>query len=880
MNVAALNTSLGTVYFYPLKQLAQRNVQVEALPFSIKVLLESMMRNQEKISSSREAIVKIADGYLRNDADKEIAFMPSRVIMQDASGVPALVDLATLRERLSELGINPEDVHPEIPVDLIIDHSIQVDHHGSQEAFKKNLAREYERNKERYEFLKWAEHSFDHFRVVPPANGIIHQINLEYLSPVVHQEEQQDGKIVVYPDTLIGTDSHTTMINSLGVVGWGVGGIEAESVLMGIPITMKLPDVVGVRLEGSLREGVTATDVALTITELLRKHHVVGSFVEFFGEGLRRLSLPDRATIANMAPEYGATMGFFPIDEETISYLRMTGRSEDICELVEKYSKAQGLYYEQHTPEPVYKKVITLSLDEIEASVSGPSRPEERRSLSQLKSSFTEIVKEKKDSNPSTRKKEELTDGSIVIAAITSCTNTSNPVNMITAGLLAKHAVELGLKVPDYIQTSIAPGSKVVSKYLKQTGLNNYLEKLGFYHVGYGCTVCVGNTGELDSHIAQNIEEEKLTVASILSGNRNFAGRIHPLVKANYLASPPLVIAYAIAGKIDIDLYQEPLGTGRDGKPVYLKDIWPDRSSVQQLIKQSVKPELFKEIYDTIFAGGKEWEELSSTHSPTFSWNESSTYFKPSPFFNDRNKNDKDITKARALAVLGDSVTTDHISPVGGIREGSPASYYLKQQGVTKDEFNTYGARRGNDEVLMRGTFDNPRLKNRLVHVEGNMTKHFPSDEEMSIFEAAHRYNQEGTPLIILAGKRYGAGSARDWAAKGTNLLGVKTVIAESFERIHRSNLVMMGVLPLQFQEGESIESLHLTGEELFTIEGIGQGLQPGQLVNVKAEKNDSTTTFQVIVRLNTETEVAYFVSGGMFPKIIEKWKQKHKSFT
>lgn len=869
-----LKTSAGTYHIYSLSALEEQGIaKISHLPFSIKILLESSLRNLGKYGIEEQDVLHLAR-WSGASEQREIPFMPSRVIMQDASGIPALVDLVTLRGVFAEQGMDKQEVNPVIPVDLVIDHSIQVDHFGSLSAKQQNLEEEYKRNQERYEFLKWAQKKLKGFRVIPPANGIIHQVNLEYLAHVV-QTGEQNGQPLLFPDTVIGTDSHTTMINGLGILGWGVGGIEAEAVLLGNPINMLIPEVVGVRITGTLHEGVTATDLALRITELLREQNVVGKFVEFYGPALKQLSLPDRATIANMAPEYGASMGLFPVDEETLKYLRLTGRNEQVVNSIEAYAKEQGLFYTDQV-ERRYSQVVELDLSTIEASVAGPTRPHDRVPLSQLQSSFQSLVKSNEQELHKITTNNQtyyLKDGSIVIAAITSCTNTSNPVNMIAAGLLAKKAVEHGLRVPEYIQTSLAPGSKVVSAYLEQAGLTPYLEKLGFYHVGYGCAVCVGNTGKLPEQVEQLIETSDVMLTSVLSGNRNFEGRIHSGIKANYLASPPLVIAFALAGRIDINLEKEPIAVNQAGEPVYLRDLWPTRKEIEE-IERLITPELFQGAYASVFEGDTLWKGLPSQQGDLFQWDKQSTYFKPAPFFDNAglNEDNKGIKEARALLVLGDFITTDHISPVGAIPEDSPAGLYLMEQGVQPADFNSYGSRRGNHEVLVRGTFAHPRLNNRLVARHGGFTKHVPSQEIMSLYEAAMRYKEEHTPLIILAGKGYGAGSARDWAAKGTYLLGVKAVIAESFERIHRSNLAMMGILPLQFRVGESYSSLGLTGEECYTILGLDQPLQPGQMLSVEVSKeNQILQEFKVTLRLDTYIEIDYFRQGGIFKKVLRK---------
>ncbi|MFB5195417.1 aconitate hydratase AcnA [Neobacillus sp. KR4-4] len=870
-----LSTANGSITINSLQSLGQSGiVNVGNLPYTTMILLESLMRNQSRLGLTELDLIRVASRS--SNESVEIPLMPTRVIMQDASGVPALVDLVSLRQRLMEEGIDPSHVNPVIPVDLVIDHSVQVDYYGSTSAFSNNLQIEYERNQERYRFLKWAQQSFAGFRVIPPANGIIHQVNLECLTKVVQLTNQNDESIA-HPEMVIGTDSHTTMVNALGVLGWGVGGIEAEAAMLGIPVSISVPDVVGVKITGQLKEGVTATDVALTLTELLRKHNVVGKFVEFFGPSLKRLSLPDRATISNMAPEYGATCGFFPVDEETLKFLRITGKRDEEVDLVERYCKKQGLF---HIPDSsgngkAYSDLIKFDLQTVEASVSGPSRPQDRLPISAVRQSFPKSLSL---SSNGMNRSTQLKDGSIVIAAITSCTNTSNPFNMIGAGLLAKKAVEYGLTVPKTIQTSLAPGSKAVTAYLQKAGLLPYLEKLGFYHAGYGCAVCVGNSGKLAEEVENEIQEQGLTVAAVLSGNRNFEGRIHALVKANYLVSPPLVIAFAIAGTMDIDLEREPLGRSALGKEIYLKDIWPSSEEIASLVDSTISSDLYREAYENVFEGDEKWQGLAYDDHPIFRWDDRSTYFKASPFFNAEIKEYKpgDIHQARVLLMLGDSVTTDHISPVGNIPYESTSGQYLIEQDVEPANFNSYGSRRGNHEVLVRGTFAHPRLKNKLVEKTGGTTLYVPSGEEMDVYSASMVYQQENTPLIILAGKDYGMGSARDWAAKGTYLLGVKAVIAESFERIHRSNLVMMGIVPLQFLPGDNYESMNLDGLETYSIIGLNELLSPLQKVGVEAIKPDgSRTLFQTVLRLDTRMEIELYSKKGVFQSILDQWVER-----
>lgn len=876
----------GEARIWRLDRLADRmNIPLDRLPFSIRILLENVVRN--------------VDGFLVQDDDvetlgrwrpkpesKEIPYLPARVVLQDFTGVPAVVDLAAMRSAMQRLGGDPRKINPVIPSDLIIDHSVQVDYFGTTYAFFKNVDMEYRRNRERYSLLKWAQKAFDNFRVVPPGTGIIHQVNLEYLAQVVIL---RDGK--AFPDTLLGTDSHTTMINGIGVMGWGVGGIEAEAVMLGQPYSMLLPEVIGVRLTGTLPEGATATDLVLTITEMLRKFGVVGKFVEFFGPGLSSLSVPDRATIANMAPEYGATMGFFPVDEATLVYLRGTAR-EHLVERVERYTKTQYLFRTDESPDPDYTAVLELDLGTVEPSVAGPRRPQDRVPLREVKKHFHRVLKETYTwegeggavASPvrhqvNLRIRDEvvtLKDGNVVIAAITSCTNTSNPSVMIGAGLVAKKAVERGLQVKPYVKTSLAPGSRVVTEYLKKADLLDYLEALRFHVVGYGCTTCIGNSGSLPEAIEQAIREGDLVVASVLSGNRNFEARIHPMVKANYLASPMMVVAFAIAGRIDIDFNQEPFAYDPNGDPVFLRDIWPSQEEIRKTIEAVLDPDLFREKYATVFEGDERWEALEAPQGIIYEWDPHSTYIQEPPYFKDFSlepSSPQDIENARVLAFLGDSVTTDHISPAGAIPLDSPAAQYLKEHGVKPYEFNTFGSRRGNHEVMIRGTFGNVRLKNKLVPgVKGGYTLNFLTGERTTIFEAAQAYHEAGIPLIVIAGKEYGTGSSRDWAAKGTALLGVRAVIAESYERIHRSNLIGMGVLPLEFMPGENAASLGLDGHEIYTIRGIGEGMEPGKVLDVEARKEDGTLRrFQVRSRLDTPVEVEYYRHGGILPFVLRK---------
>ncbi|HCO59997.1 MAG TPA: aconitate hydratase AcnA [Porticoccaceae bacterium] len=858
---------------------------IEALPFSIRILLENQLRHLDDKTVTTDDVKALAGWTPDNRAEHEIAFSPARVVLQDFTGVPAIVDLAAMRDAVAELGGNPLAVNPRIPVELVIDHSVMVDHFGSPAALEENTDIEFERNRERYEFLRWGQKAFDNFKVVPPGTGIVHQVNLEYLARGVF-DVKQDGVRTAYFDTLVGTDSHTTMINGIGVLGWGVGGIEAEAAMLGQPLSMLIPDVIGFKLTGQMQAGLTATDLVLTVTQILRELGVVGKFVEFFGEGVSRLPLADRATIANMAPEYGATCGYFPIDKETIRYLETTGRTKSQCDLVEAYSKKLLAWYEPDMPDPQYTKVVTLDLGTVEKSLAGPKRPQDRIPLSQVKSGFEKSRLELINAPASTPSrtvdnvqfKEEsfsLEDGAVVIAAITSCTNTSNPSVMLGAGLLAKKAVEKGLKTKPWVKTSLAPGSQVVPEYLNQAGLTPYLEKLGFYLVGFGCTTCIGNSGPLPVPIVNAIHEKELTVCSVLSGNRNFEGRIHSEIKANYLASPPLVVAYAIAGNMNIDLDSEAIGTDAEGKPVYLKEIWPSQEEIDKL-RSLIDKELFTEKYASVFEGSPAWNALPVSDTPQYPWPES-TYIKKPPFFDGMSAQAQHqvpaIESARCLVKLGDSVTTDHISPAGSIKPSSPAGLYLQAEGVLPQSFNSYGSRRGNHEVMMRGTFANIRLRNQLAPgKEGSWTTYFPTDEQISIFDAAMKYAESQTPLIVLAGKEYGTGSSRDWAAKGTTLLGVKAVIAQSYERIHRSNLVGMGVLPLQFMDGESAETLNLTGTEVFSIPAIAEN-QEEVVVNF-TDSDGQARSFTTQIRIDTPVEFQYYLNNGILPYVVRDLSQ------
>ena len=902
---------------HSLKKLEARFPAVGRLPFSLKILLENLLRFEDGRSVKKSDLEAFVAWDAKALPTKEIAFRPARVLLQDFTGVPVVVDLAAMREAIVKLSGDPKKINPLQPMDLVIDHSVQVDSFGRADSLKQNADLEFARNQERYRFLKWGQQAFANFRVVPPDTGIVHQVNLEHLASVVfHQKLGQacDGKSLAYPDTLVGTDSHTTMINGLGLVGWGVGGIEAEAAMLGQPISMLIPQVVGFKLHGKLREGATATDLVLTVTQMLRQKGVVGKFVEFYGKGIQDLSIADRATVANMAPEYGATIGFFPVDEETLRYLKLTGRQEFV-ERVEGYCKEQSLFRTAETPDPVFSDTLELDLASVVPSLAGPKRPQDRVPLDQAKAMFrkslSEMLKPKLEGVKSTTLEHWLAEGgsqtetaridfkdlgeicktakvddgngghyhlehgSVVIAAITSCTNTSNPSVMLAAGLLAKKAVEKGLKTKPWVKTSLAPGSKVVTDYLKKAGLMPSLEKLGFNLVGYGCTTCIGNSGPLPENIAHAIEKEDLVAAAVLSGNRNFEGRINPHVRANYLASPPLVVAYALAGEMDVDLYRDPLGQDPQGKPVYLKEIWPSEREIEEAVRNSVEGEMFHKTYGEVFEGDENWRSLDVPQGETFRWDARSTYVKHPPYFEGMSKEPRpveDIRNARVLALLGDSVTTDHISPAGSIKSNSPAGLYLQSLGVKPEDFNSYGARRGNHEVMVRGTFANIRLRNLLAPgTEGGVTLHLPDGKQMPIYDASMQYQKEGVPLVVLAGKEYGTGSSRDWAAKGTNLLGIKAVIAESFERIHRSNLVGMGVLPLQFKEGENCKSLGLKGQETFSLEGISKGLKPLQTLSVKAQGPEGEKNFSVVLRIDTPDEVEYYRHGGILQYVLRQ---------
>ncbi|MCS7061486.1 MAG: aconitate hydratase AcnA [Anaerolineae bacterium] len=894
-----LEVSGGKITIYSLDTFAKgAGISIDRLPFSLKVLLEAALRQCDEFEITQDDVFNVARWDAKNVRPVEHPFKPARVVLQDYSGVPCLVDLAAMRSAVARLNGDPRRINPVVPVDMVIDHSVQVDYFGSPDALRLNISKEFERNLERYQFARWGQNAFQNFRVVPPGSGIVHQVNLEYLASVVMTK---DG--LAYPDTVVGTDSHTTMINGLGVVGWGVGGIEAEAVMLGQPLYIVMPEVIGFKLYGALREGVTATDLTLTVVQMLRKKGVVEKFVEFYGAGLSSMSLPDRATIANMAPEYGATMGYFPIDDETLRYLRQSGRPAELVDRVERYAKEQGLFRTDATPDPVFTDTLELDLSTVEPSVAGPKRPQDRVPLSQMKSAFRKALTAPVKERGFGLREEELTraatvrfsnghveevalkHGAVVIAAITSCTNTSNPSVMVGAGLLAKKAVAKGLRVPKYVKTSLAPGSRVVTAYLREAGLLDALETLGFHVVGYGCTTCIGNSGPLPQLVADAVHSHNLVACAVLSGNRNFEGRINPYVKANYLASPPLVVAYALAGTTDIDLLNEPLGVGRDGEPVYLRDIWPTQQEIQQTIAQAVQPEMYQAEYATITLGSELWQAITGVGGDLYAWDEHSTYIQEPPYFEQFTVQPapvQPIVNARVLGLFGDSITTDHISPAGDIAADSPAGRYLLERGVPKEEFNQYGTRRGNDRVMTRGTFANIRLKNLLVPgVEGGVTRYLgPVDfgvvdlaaaPVMPIYDAAMQYKAAGVPLVVIAGKEYGTGSSRDWAAKGSALLGVRAVIAESYERIHRNNLVGMGVLPLQFVDGQNAETLGLTGAEVFTID-VSSDIQPRQRLIVRVRRLDgSEFTFEAQARLDTPVEVNYYRNGGILPTVLRQ---------
>ena len=875
----ALEVDGNQYEIYRLK--AVKEGHVERLPYSLKVLLENLLRHEDGRDVTRDNILALAHWDPKADPDTEISFTPARVILQDFTGVPAVVDLAAMRDAVVKLGGSAADINPLSPAELVIDHSVQVDNYGAANALDLNNKIEFQRNKERYSFLRWGQSAFENFRVVPPNTGIVHQVNLEYLSRVVFDTEK-NGTRSAYPDTVVGTDSHTTMINGLGMLGWGVGGIEAEAAMLGQPITMLIPNVIGFKLTGKLKEGTTATDLVLTVTEMLRKKGVVGKFVEFFGDGLAHMPLADRATLGNMAPEFGSTCGIFPIDGETIRYLELSGRSKEHCRLIEAYAKEQGMWRYDGTPDALYSDTLVLDLGDVEPSIAGPKRPQDRIALSAaaktyaaaLKASVADRKKGGKGIAKIDGKDVEIRDGAILIAAITSCTNTSNPAVMLAAGLVAKKAAAKGLKAKPWVKTSLAPGSRVVTDYLEKAGLLDDLGAVGFFNVGYGCTTCIGNSGPLKPEIAAAVQDNDIVGTSVLSGNRNFEGRIHALVQHNFLASPPLVVAYAIAGNMEFDLYKDALGKDRDGKPVYMKDIWPTQAEVQDAIAKNIDSEMFLASYSSVFAGDANWKNIDSPVGEIYTWDENSTYVKNPPYFEGMSKEPSpvtDIKGARVLALLGDSVTTDHISPAGNIAIDSPAAKYLEAQGVKRSDFNSYGSRRGNHEVMMRGTFANIRLRNLLAPgTEGGWTRHQPSGEQMSIFDASLKYRAEGTPLVILAGSEYGTGSSRDWAAKGTVLLGVKAVIAKSFERIHRSNLIGMGVLPLQFLDGQDAATLELTGTETFDI--TGQTDPNAKTVKVKATSvGGHTTNFEALVRIDTPKERDYYENGGILHYVLRQ---------
>ena len=902
--------------YYSLKVAEDKIGDLSRLPFSLKVLLENLLRNEDGRSVTVPDIEAFSDWLKNKKSSQEIAYRPARVLLQDFTGVPAVVDLAAMREAVVKLGADAAKINPLSAVDLVIDHSVMVDEFGTVQAFQENVEREFERNAERYEFLKWGQQAFDNFRVVPPGTGICHQVNLEYLGQTVWVTDDKDGKAIAYPDTLVGTDSHTTMINGLGVLGWGVGGIEAEAAMLGQPVSMLIPEVIGFKLKGKLKEGATATDLVLTVTQMLRAHGVVGKFVEFYGDGLQNMSLADRATISNMAPEYGATCGFFPVDEETCRYLEFTGRDKDRVELVRQYAKAQGMWHDANTPDPVFTDTLELDMASVEPSIAGPKRPQDKILLSDAKQAFLDLLKKESghgdpanektfvdpigaegklmseagqmseddmevalhlpQSRPTVVEGMDYTidDGDVVIAAITSCTNTSNPSVMIASGLVARNAHKLGMTVKPWVKTSLAPGSQVVTDYLNRAGLQDDLDALGFNLVGYGCTTCIGNSGPLPKHIADAVQKGDLNVTSVLSGNRNFEGRINPHIKSNYLASPPLVVAYALAGSMKIDVYKDSLGKDKDGNDVYLKDIWPSNDEVRREVENALTPEMFKERYADVFKGPQEWQDVKTVTGKTYAWSDASTYIQNPPFFDGMTMDGVhggDVKGAKALAILGDSTTTDHISPAGAIKQASPAGEYLMSHQVPAREFNSYGSRRGNDKVMTRGTFANIRIKNEMLDgVEGGYTKYLPTGEQMAIYDAAMKYQADGTSLVVIAGKEYGTGSSRDWAAKGTRLLGVQAVVAESFERIHRSNLIGMGVLPLQFKGDDNKTSLGLKGDETYDITGVSGGLTAAQDVAMTITYANGTTKEVILLaRLDTADEVDYYQSGGILHYVL-----------
>ena len=884
-------TGSGTAGMYRLTRLEDAGLtRISDLPFSIRVLLESVLRNCDGFEVREEDVRNLAGWQAASPARLAIPFKPARVVLQDFAGVPAVVDLAAMRSAMQRLGGDPKKINPLIPADLVIDHSVQVDVFGSPAALKANMEYEFQRNRERYEFLRWGQKAFDNFRVVPPGLGIVHQVNLEFLAKCVFLREDAAGSVAV-PDTLVGTDSHTTMINGLGVVGWGVGGIEAEAVMLGQPLYMLMPEVVGFELSGELPPGATATDLVLVVTEILRKEGVVGKFVEYFGPGVSTMRLADRATLGNMSPEYGATMGFFPIDEQTLVYLRDTGRTDDEVQLVERYTKQQQLFRTDEGPSPTYTKVLSLDLSTVEPSLAGPKRPQDRVPLGKMKETFRRSLKAPVNQRgfglsdtelartarvAGNGHSAEIGHGAVVIAAITSCTNTSNPSVMLAAGLLAKKAVERGLRVPPHVKTSLAPGSRVVTDYLERAGLHESLDRIGFHTVGYGCTTCIGNSGPLPEEVGRAVADGNLVASAVLSGNRNFEGRINPQVKANYLASPPLVVAYALAGTTDIDLTTEPLGNGSDGKPVYLRDIWPSQEEIHRTVAEAVQPEMFRHRYGDVFQANPTWNEIPIAGGELYEWDPESTYIQEPPFLLNLAAEPgpiQPIRGARVLLALGDSVTTDHISPAGNIASTSPAGLYLQEKGVKPVDFNSYGARRGNDRVMTRGTFANIRIRNQLAPgTEGGVTRHLPDGRQITVYDAAMQYKEEGVPLIVLAGAEYGTGSSRDWAAKGTYLLGVRAVIASSYERIHRSNLVGMGVLPLQFPQGANWQSLGLTGEEQYDLPELNDQLQPGSELKVRVTAaNGETTEFRALVRIDTLVELEYYRNGGILQTVLRK---------
>ncbi len=876
----SLEVAGKTYHYYSLPDAAAQLGDISRLPTSLKVLLENLLRWEDDVTVRSDDLRSLVSWLQTRSSDQEIQYRPARVLMQDFTGVPAVVDLAAMRDAVARAGGDPQKINPLSPVDLVIDHSVMVDRFGSDQAFEQNVEIEMQRNGERYEFLRWGQQAFDNFSVVPPGTGICHQVNLEYLGQVVWTREE-NGETVAYPDTLVGTDSHTTMINGLGVLGWGVGGIEAEAAMLGQPVSMLIPEVIGFRLSGKLNEGVTATDLVLTVTQMLRKHGVVGKFVEFYGPGLDHLPLADRATIGNMAPEYGATCGFFPVDQITIDYLRLTGRNEERIALVEAYSKAQGMWRDSNSPDPVFTATLELDLAQVQPSVAGPKRPQDRVTLGDIGANFDLLLEtggRKQQADTSVEVNGEnfhLKHGAVVIAAITSCTNTSNPNVLMAAGLVAKKAVERGLKRQPWVKSSLAPGSKVVTDYLERAGLTRYLDQLGFNLVGYGCTTCIGNSGPLPDAIGQAITDNDLIVSSVLSGNRNFEGRVHPLVKANWLASPPLVVAFALAGTTRINMDREPLGYDDQNQPVYLKDIWPSSAEIAEAVAR-IDGEMFRSRYADVFSGDEHWQKIPVSAGDTYQWNASSSYVQNPPYFEDIGQPPAppaDVENARVLAVFGDSITTDHISPAGNIKASSPAGLYLQSLGVAPEDFNSYGSRRGNHEVMMRGTFANIRIKNEMLGgEEGGNTLYQPGGEKLSIYDAAMRYQAEDVPLVVIAGKEYGTGSSRDWAAKGTNLLGVKAVIAESFERIHRSNLIGMGVLALQFVGEQTRQSLSLNGTEKLSIRGLGADIRPRQLLTVDVERQDgSRDSFQVLSRIDTLNEVQYFKAGGILHYVLRQ---------